>query len=162
QRSADLTLTPRPRGLIQRLGIADVLDGLAELAANVPGFTLLTLIIGRNPINMRVVERSAVNVLRAFIGLIPGGEILFQVLERYPFTNAPVPRTAMTVVRAFAEFIPGGTEKVNQLAESGALERAYAWFTQETQSRNLTWGRVTGTFAEAWAALRLEDVLHPI
>ena len=266
QRQEDLTLTPQPGGVIQRLGFSDIVDGLAELAANVPGFTLLTLIIGRNPINMRAVERNAVNVLRAFMGLIPGGEILFQVLNRYgvierlgtwalqqtaalglsfqsirdafsrftdslgwsdifsprdvwrraqevftpmltrittfvsglvsqaitwlkdtfieplssfcreipgyglvtvmlgrdPFTNAPVARTALTVVRGFAEFMPGGTEKVNQLVESRALERAYAWFTQETQARNLTWVRVTGTFAEAWASLRLEDVLHPI
>ncbi len=251
---------------VQGLGLSDILDGLAELAANVPGYTLLTLIIGRNPINMRAVARSAVNVLRAFMGLIPGGEILFQVLQRYrvierlgtwvtartaalglnfqtvrdaftrftdslgwrdifspgdvwrrarsiftplidritafvgglisqavtwlketfmeplagfcrqipgyglvtvllgrdPFTNAPVPRTALTVVRAFAEFIPGGTEKVNQLVESGALQRAYAWFQTETGARNLTWARVTGTFAAAWATLRLEDVLHPV
>lgn len=68
---------------VQRLGLDDVLDGLAELAANVPGFTLLTLIIGRNPINMRAVERTLVNLLRGFMGLVPGGEILFQVLERY-------------------------------------------------------------------------------
>ena len=266
QRSEEIPLTPQPRGLVQRLGLSDILDGLAELATNVPGFTLLTLIIGRNPINMRAVERSAVNVLRAFMGLIPGGEILFQVLQRYgvidrlgawisaqtaalglnfqtvrdaftrftdslswtdifspgdvwrrarsiftpiveritsfvgglvtqaitwlketfmeplagfcreipgyglvtvmlgrdPFTNAPVPRTALTVVRAFAEFIPGGMEKVDQLVQSGALERAYAWFQQETGARNLTWARVTGTFAEAWASLHLEDVLHPI
>lgn len=266
QRSADLTLTPQPRGIVQRLGLSDILDGLAELAANVPGYTLLTLIIGRNPINMRVVERTPVNVLRAFMGLIPGGELLFQILQRYgviqrigdwivaraaelglnfqavrdafnrftdslgwsdifspgdvwrrarniftpiieritglvsglvsqaitwlketfmqplsefcrqipgyglvtvllgrdPFTNTPVPRTALNVVRAFAEFIPGGTEKVNQLVESGALQRAYDWFIAETSARNLTWARVTGTFAEAWATLRLEDVLHPI
>jgi len=251
---------------VQRLGLSDVLDGLAELAANIPGYSLLTVIIGRNPINMRVVERNFTNLLRGFMGLIPGGEILFQVLNRYgvverlgnwvsaqvremglsyeylrgrftaftdslswrdifsprdvwrraeaiftepidrirafvsrlvsqaitwlketfmqplsnfcreipgytlvtvilgrdPFTNAPVPRTALNVVRAFAEFIPGGTEKVNQLVESGALQRAYAWYTQEIQTRNLTWARVTGTFAEAWNSLRLEDILSPI
>lgn len=256
--------TGAPR--VQGLGLSDVLDGLAELAANLPGYTLLTLIIGRNPINMRAVERNAVNVLRAFMGLIPGGEILFQVLQRYsvierlgtwittqtarlglnfqtvrdaftrftdslswtdifspgdvwrraqlifkpiidriasivgglvtqaitwlketfmeplssfcreipgyglvkvmlgrdPFTSVPAPRTALTVVSAVAEFIPSGTEKVNQLAESGALERAYAWFQTETGARNLTWARVTGTFAAAWASLRLEDVLNPI
>lgn len=266
QRSADLTLTPQARGTVQRLGLSDILDGLADLAANVPGYTLLTLIIGRNPINMRVVERTPVNVLRAFMGLIPGGEILFQILQHYgviqrigdwivaraeelglnfqavrdafnrftdslgwrdifspgdvwrrarntftpiidritslvsglvsqaitwlketflrplsdflrqipgyglvtvllgrdPFTNQAVPRTALNVVRAFAEFIPGGTEKVNQLVESGALQRAYDWFIAETTARNLTWERVTGTFAAAWASLRLEDVLHPI
>lgn len=266
QRSEDVTLTPQPGGLVQRLGLSDILDALADLAANVPGFTLLTLIIGRNPINMRAVDRNAVNVLRAFMGLIPGGEVLFQVLQRYgvidrlgawvttqvaalglsfqtvrdaftrftdslgwtdifspgdvwrraraiftpiidrigtfvgglvtqaitwlkdtfmeplagfcreipgyglvtvmlgrdPFTNAPVPRTALTVVRAFAEFIPGGTERVNQLVASGALERAYTWFQQETGARNLTWARVTATFAAAWASLQLSDVLHPI
>ncbi|HEX6320913.1 MAG TPA: DUF4157 domain-containing protein [Burkholderiales bacterium] len=251
---------------VQRLGLDDVLDGLAELAANVPGFTLLTLIIGRNPINLRPVERSLANLLRAFIGLIPGGELLYQVLERYgvtqriaswvgaqvdamgitfqglrdaftrftdslawsdifspgdvwrrarevfmptirrvttfvsqlvsqaiawlketfteplanfcreipgyaliavqlgrdPFTQAPVARTAMNVVRAVAEFIPSGREKVDQLAQSGALERAYQWFMEETRARNLTWDRVAGTFAAAWNALQLEDVLHPI
>jgi len=251
---------------VQRLGLSDILDGLAELAANVPGFTLLTLIIGRNPINLRRVERNFTNILRAFMGLIPGGEILFQVLNRYgiverlgswvndqanalglsydylrgrftaftdslglgdlfdpggvwrraenifaepvtrirtvisrlitqaitwlketfmqplsnfcreipgytlvtvllgrdPFTNAPVERSALNVVRAFAEFIPGGTEKVNQLVESRALQKAYEWFVQETQARNLTWARVTGTFANAWNSLQLEDVLHPI
>lgn len=266
QRSEDVSVSERSQPMVQRLGLSDILDGLASLAANVPGFTLLTVIIGRNPINLRTVERNFTNLLRGFMGLIPGGEILFQVLNRYgiverlgnwvndqtsalgisyqylrgrftaftdslswsdifspgevwrraqvifdepitrirnfisqlvaqaitwlketfmqplsnfcreipgytlvtvllgrdPFTNAPVERSALNVVRAFAEFIPGGTEKVNQLVESRALQRAYEWFTQETQARNLTWDRITGTFARAWESLRLEDVLHPI
>lgn len=267
QQGQAVTVQSRTSGsLVQGLGLSDILDGLAALAANVPGFTLLTLIIGRNPINMRAVERNAVNLLRGFIGLIPGGELLFQVLQRYgiverignwisaqtaalglnfqtirdaftrftdslgwsdifspgdvwsrarsiftplitrienfvgglisqaitwlketfmeplsnfcrevpgyglvtvmlgrdPFTNASVPRTALTVVRAFAEFIPGGTEKVDQLVQSGALERAYAWFQQETSTRNLTWARVVGTFTQIWNSLQLADVLHPI
>ena len=266
QRKEDSAVGERVPARIQRLGLDDILDGLAELAANVPGFTLLTVIIARNPINMRPVERNAVNLLRGFMGLVPGGEILFQVLDRYgviqrlgdwvrsqteamglsfqsirdaftqftdslswrdifspgdvwrraqdiftptitrirnfvsglvsqaitwlketfmqplsdfcreipgyglvkvllgrdPFTDVAVPRSALNVVRAFAEFIPGGTEKVDQLVQSGALERAYAWFIRETQARNLTWARVTGTFAQAWNSLRLEDVLHPI
>lgn len=259
-------LSPSRGGVVQRLGLSDILDGLADLAANVPGYTLLTLIIGRNPINMRVVERNVVNILRAFIGLIPGGELLFQVLQRQgivsriadwvgaqtaalglnfqairdaftrftdslswtdifspgdvwrraratftplidrvtgfvgqlisqaitwlketfmaplsdfcrqipgyglvtvllgrdPFTGAAVPRTAFNVVRAFAEFFPGGTDKVDQLVQSGALERAATWLRTETASRNLTWDRVAGTFSAAWASLQLSDVMHPI
>lgn len=266
-RGASFTIQGRTSGSgIQRFGLGDILDGLAELAANVPGFTLLTVIIGRNPINQRVVERNFTNLLRGFMGLIPGGEILFQVINHYgiverigqwtsnqlgvlglnyqyirerfstftgslglrdlispssvwrraqeiftepitrirnfvtrligqaitwlketfmpplsnfcreipgyslvkvllgrdPFTNESVPRSALNVVRAFAEFIPGGTEKVNQLVESNALQRASAWFIEETQARNLTWARISGTFSQAWNALRLEDVLHPI
>jgi Domain of unknown function (DUF4157) len=266
QRKQDAAVRERAPEHPQRLGLSDILDGLADLAANVPGYTLLTVVIGRNPINMRAVERNAVNLLRGFMGLIPGGELLFQVLERYgivqrigswvgaqvdamgitfqglrdqftsftdslswrdifspgdvweraknifaptirritafvsqliaqaiawlketflqplsdfcreipgyglvtvllgrdPFTNVAVPRTALNVVRAFAEFIPGGTEKVDQLVQSHALDRAYAWFLQETQARNLTWARVTGTFTRAWDSLHIEDVLHPI
>lgn len=266
-RGASFSVKGRTGGArVQRLGLSDILDGLANLAANVPGYTLLTVIIGRNPINQRVVERNFTNLLRGFMGLIPGGEVLFQVLNRYgvvqrlgawveqqmntiglsydylrgrftaftdslgwrdifspgdvwqraqnifsepitrlrnfgarlvsqaitwlketfmqplsnfcreipgytlvtvllgrdPFTNAPVDRSALNVVRSFAEFIPGGTEKLNQLVESRALQRAYQWFLQETQARNLTWARVTGTFAQAWDALRLEDVLSPL
>jgi len=243
-----------------------VLNTLAGWAANLPGFTLLTVVLGRNPINGAAVDRSIVNLLRGFIGLIPGGEALWQVLQRYggiatlggwaqqavgalglsfdmvrgaftrfvdtlgvldvfdpggvwdraraifgpivaritafverlitqavaavkaalmpplsdfcrqvpgyglvtvmlgrdPFTDAPVARTPLAIVRAFAEFIPGGSEKVDQLVQSGALDRAYRWFVAETTSRNLTWTRVTGTFAAAWATLQLSDVLQPI
>jgi len=266
QRKEEPSVEQRAPSRIQRLGLSDILDGLADLAANVPGFTLLTLIIGRNPINLRVVEFNVVNLLRAFMGLIPVvGEQLYQLLNRNgvvrriagwvdeqtkamglsfrsiadaftrftdslgwsdifspgdvwrraqdvfmptitrirnfvapliaqaitwlketfmqplsnfcreipgyglvkvmlgrdPFTSVPQPRTALTVVSAVAEFIPGGTEKVNQLVQSRALERAYQWFITETQTRNLTWERVTATFTQAWDSLRLEDVLTP-
>ncbi len=252
---------------VQHLGLSDILGGLADLAALLPGFTLLTVILGRNPITMKVVDRNFSNLLRGFMGLIAGvGEILFQILNKYgiidkmgawvsdqmialgltyddmrnrftkftdtlkwsdifspgdvwnraktifqepidrikafisrlisqaitwlketfmqplssfcqsipgfklitillgkdPFTNTPVPRTAMNVVSAFAEFIPGGSEKVQQLQESKALEKAYAWFIDETKSRNLTWDRVAGTFGGVWNTLKLEDVLSPI
>ena len=100
--------------------------------------------------------------LSGFCRQIPGYGLVTVMLGRDPFTDAPVARTALTVVRGFAEFIPGGTEKVDQLVQSGALERAYAWFQQETGARNLTWARVTGTFTAAWASLQLSDVLHPI
>src|SRR5262249_9520932 len=100
--------------------------------------------------------------LSNFCREIPGYTLVTVLLGRDPFTNAPVERSALNVVRAFAEFIPGGTEKVNQLVESRALQKAYEWFVQETQARNLTWARVTGTFANAWNSLQLEDVLHPI
>ena len=100
--------------------------------------------------------------LSGFARQIPGYGLVTVMLGRDPFTDAPVPRTALAVVRAFAEFIPGGTEKVDQLVQSGALERANAWLQAETSARNLTWARVTGTFAAAWAGLQLADVLQPV
>jgi hypothetical protein len=257
---------PTPTPLLRLALPQRVLDTLAGWAAALPGFTLLTLVLGRNPITGAAVERSAATLLRGFVGLVPGGEALWGVLERYgvvatlagwaqqalgalgltwavvrgafdrfldtlglgdvfdpggvwrraqaifggivarigalvgglvaqavaavkaalmppladfcrqipgyglvrlllgrdPFTGEAVPRTPLALVRAFAEFIPGGTEKVEQLQQSGALERAAQWFVAESAARNLTWARVAGTFDAAWAEVRLENILQPL
>ncbi|NTU64346.1 MAG: DUF4157 domain-containing protein, partial [Chloroflexi bacterium] len=71
--------TPRP----QRLGISDALDYFADVANNIPGFSMLTFVLGFNPINMRSVERNATNLFRAIIGFLPGGNLIFQALQRH-------------------------------------------------------------------------------
>lgn len=81
-----VTVSPAPtqvQGLfdIELPGINTVLNWAAERAANIPGFTLLTVILGRNPINNQPVARNAVNLIRGVMGLVPGGELLFQGLQ---------------------------------------------------------------------------------
>lgn len=66
---------------IQRLGISDVLDWIADHANDVPGFRMLTIILGVNPINMSPVDRSAANVMRAIIEFLPGGALITQALD---------------------------------------------------------------------------------
>lgn len=66
---------------IELPGIDTVRDWAANRAANIPGFTLLTVILGRNPISDRPVERNATNLIRGALGLIPGGELIFQGLQ---------------------------------------------------------------------------------
>jgi hypothetical protein len=73
------TETPR----VQRLGISDALDYLADKAYNIPGFRMFTIVLGVNPINMEHVERSAANVLRAVVEFIPGGALITQALDKY-------------------------------------------------------------------------------
>ncbi|MFQ4136450.1 DUF4157 domain-containing protein [Nodosilinea sp. PGN35] len=62
-------------------GIDTVRNWAADRAANIPGFTMLTVILGRNPINDRPVERNATNLIRGALGLIPGGDLIFQGLQ---------------------------------------------------------------------------------
>lgn len=83
QRSADLTLTPQPAGRVQRLGISDALDYFADRANLIPGFRMFTVVLGVNPVNMRRVERSAANVLRAVVELVPGGALITQALDNH-------------------------------------------------------------------------------
>jgi hypothetical protein len=81
-----VTVSPAPtqvQGIfdIELPGIDTVLNWAAERAANIPGFTLVTVILGRNPVNNQPVARNAVNLIRGVMGLVPGGELLFQGLQ---------------------------------------------------------------------------------
>src|SRR5205085_6067307 len=73
----------RTRPRIQRLGISDALDYFADKANYIPGFRMLTIVIGVNPINMSRVERSGANILRAMVELVPGGALITQALDKY-------------------------------------------------------------------------------
>jgi hypothetical protein len=79
--SAPVRVAERAAPSIQRLGISDALNFFADKANIIPGFRMLTLVLGVNPINMSPVDRSAANVLRALIELIPGGGIITQALQ---------------------------------------------------------------------------------
>jgi hypothetical protein len=81
-RGEPFTVTERTTGpRIQRWGIDDVLDWIADKANIIPGFRMFTIILGVNPINMSKVDRSGANILRALIEFLPGGGLITQALE---------------------------------------------------------------------------------
>jgi hypothetical protein len=73
---------PEP-GAIRRWSFDDVRDAIADKANFIPGFRLLTIVLGSNPINGAAVERSGANVLRAAIDFLPGGELIVRALDQY-------------------------------------------------------------------------------
>src|SRR6185295_6770885 len=84
QRSVDTTVTRRSEPRVQRFGVSDALDWIADKANYLPGFRLLTIVLGMNPINFATVDRSAANILRALLELIPGvGPLIAQALDNY-------------------------------------------------------------------------------
>jgi hypothetical protein len=84
QRQVDATVTQRSEPQVHRLGISDALNWIADKANYLPGFRLLTIVLGMNPINFAPVERSAANILRALLEMIPViGPLLAQALEGY-------------------------------------------------------------------------------
>jgi hypothetical protein len=72
---------------VRRFGIQDALDKFADWAYAIPGYRLLTLVIGFNPINMRSADRSAANILRALIELMPGGSLITRALDNHGVIN---------------------------------------------------------------------------
>ncbi len=84
QRSEELSVTERSPARVQRLfGITSPLNYIAEKASLIPGFRMLTIILGVNPVNMNRVERSAANILRALVEFIPGGALITQALDNH-------------------------------------------------------------------------------
>jgi hypothetical protein len=68
---------------VQRGIVSRALDWIADKANYIPGFRMLTIVIGRNPINMAKVDRSGENILRALIEFIPGGHLVVEALENH-------------------------------------------------------------------------------
>jgi hypothetical protein len=73
--------------IVQRFGLQSALDYFADQANVIPGYRMLTLVLGFNPINMRSTDRSAANFLRALIELVPGGAIITRVLDNHGVIN---------------------------------------------------------------------------
>jgi len=71
QRSPQLSTSTTPP-LIQRDGLGlDPAEYIADKARLIPGFTMLTVVIGLNPITGARVDRSAGNILKGAIEMIP-------------------------------------------------------------------------------------------
>ncbi len=75
---------------VQRLGWA-IREGLSRFASYIPGYTLLTVIIGYDPLAGRNVERNATNLIGGLLGLIPVfGTLLFNKLNELGIINDAV------------------------------------------------------------------------
>jgi hypothetical protein len=71
------------RGFLSSIvdAVTDPLAFIADKANMIPGFRMLTIILGVNPINMSKVDASPANILMALIEFIPGGGIVTQALQ---------------------------------------------------------------------------------
>ncbi|HEX3048824.1 MAG TPA: hypothetical protein VHY08_29010 [Bacillota bacterium] len=58
------------------------MDKVGGFIRNIPGYDVLTLIIGRDPITGQEVKRDGIAFVKAIVGLIPGGKAIFENLEK--------------------------------------------------------------------------------
>ena len=147
------------------MGILEGIDGNIAIFRRhfSPIFTRITTFVSR--VLNKIVEFLRETLLRPLNNVIkdiPGWDLITTLIGSNPLTGEEKPRTAMNVIRGVVAFIPGGQEKLDQLVQSGALEKAYQWFITETTARNLTWARISATFTRAWDSLSANDILHPI
>jgi hypothetical protein len=76
-------VTPAP-DMIQTSLLSFAIPGfIKDNVRNIPGYTLLTVISGYDPLNDVNVPRTAINLIRGFMGLIPFGTTIFDKLQEY-------------------------------------------------------------------------------
>jgi Domain of unknown function (DUF4157) len=123
---ASTTATPK----VQRWGLDSILDFFADKAAYIPGFRMLTLVIGVNPINMRRVDRTPANFLRALIELVPGGAVITRALDSHGVINRAAD-WVMAKVEALgdigASIVDGIKRFISDLGWSDALHPGAVW-----------------------------------
>jgi hypothetical protein len=72
-------------GVVQRfdLGIGGaILNKVAGWAKEIPGYHLLTVILGKDPISGATVERNAMNIAHGILSIVPGGNKIFENLQQ--------------------------------------------------------------------------------
>lgn len=161
------TVSRSAAGVVQRLGVSDALDYFADKANLIPGFRMLTILMGFNPINLSRVERSAANVLRAVIEFVPGGGLITQALDNHGiFEKAgawvsdqlkALGDIGSSIKQALKEFIDG-LSWTDIFDLGGVWERAKRIFTDPvTRIKNFVVGLVTG-----FVTLIKDAILKPI
>ena len=129
QRSPQITTTTTPPP-IQRLGVQNILDKFAEWANHIPGFRMLTIVMGINPINMRSVDRNAANILRAMIEIMPGGHLITQALDNHGVfakAGAWIDRQLAMLGNSGGDLVAAIKRFVNDLKLSDAWDLGGVW-----------------------------------
>ncbi|PIF34334.1 uncharacterized protein DUF4157 [Flavobacterium sp. 9] len=76
-------ISPAPEMIQGSLLSFAIPDFIKNNVRHVPGYTLLTVVAGYDPLNDVNVERNAINLIEGFMGLVPFGTAIFDKLQEY-------------------------------------------------------------------------------
>jgi hypothetical protein len=108
------------------------LNFVKDKAKSIPGYDLLAFVLGRDVITQEPVERNAVNLVRALLGLIPGGAAIFDNLQKtgviqraYDWTVAEIGKLGLTwpAIRALFQQAWDALGVADLLSPSAAWEK---------------------------------------
>lgn len=108
--------------------IGEVLERVRGWVKKMPGYSLLTVVLGRDPITKQPVDRSAVNITRGVLDLVPGGDAIFENLQK----SGAIEKTAAWLQEQIA-LLDLTWEKIKQLFN--AAVDAVSWRLGESFDR---------------------------
>ncbi|AFZ26455.1 hypothetical protein Cylst_4364 [Cylindrospermum stagnale PCC 7417] len=77
-----LSVSPRIQGDWFHDRKRELLDQVEQRLKDIPGYDLLLLALGRNPITGEAVERNGTKAVGTFLKLVPGGDQIFEKLQQ--------------------------------------------------------------------------------
>src|SRR5579864_608980 len=92
------------RSTVVQRSIGDAILGkVADWAKEIPGYPLLTVILGKDPISGATVERNAMNVVHGILSIVPGGNKIFENLQQsgalerfFDWVNGEIPKLGLS------------------------------------------------------------------
>ncbi len=76
-------VSPAPEMIQGSLLSIAIPDFIKNDVRHIPGYTLLTVVAGYDPLNDVNVDRNAINLIEGFMGLVPFGTAIFDKLQEY-------------------------------------------------------------------------------
>lgn len=111
---------------------------------------------------LALIKDWLLGLLKEYAHRIPGYPLLTVILGRDPLTGEAVPRTAENFIRGFLSFVPGGMEKFNNLKQSGAIDKAFAWLEEAVKKLGLIGSAFANAFRRMWQSFSINDLINPI
>ncbi len=101
-------------------------------------------------------------LLKDYANDIPGYPLLRVILGSDPLTGEEVPRTAENFIMGFLSFVPDGRKKFEDLKESGALEKMFAWLEDAIAQFGLVGEAFLNAFTQIWESFTINDLADPV
>ncbi|BAZ32132.1 hypothetical protein NIES4074_46340 [Cylindrospermum sp. NIES-4074] len=118
-------------------GKRKLLDSVEQRLKNIPGYDLLILALGRNPITGEAVERNGTKAVGAFLKLVPGGDQIFEKLQQsgalekaFTWWQEEITKLNITVenIKGLVKQAIDSIEWKDTLDIDGAIERVKGFF----------------------------------
>ena len=104
---------------------------------------------------------NPIEKIKGFIRKVPGYKLFRVILGKDPISGEQVERNATNLLGAIFNLVPGGDAIFKRVEESGALDKAYNWVTQQIDALGLHWAYFTGLLDEALHSINWRDFADP-
>lgn len=123
-------ISPAPEMIQGSLLSLAIPDFIKNDVRHIPGYTLLTVVAGYDPLNDVNVERNAINLIEGFMGLVPFGTAIFDKLQEYGIID----RVFEWVNNRLSE-LGLSMDSILQLVEDAWDESSYSTFIDVVTSK---------------------------